>query len=463
MKKLLGSTLALAMLFAYGQANAELLKNFKLGGQIDLQATAARNVTDFITRGAGNNDRIGDAQTRVMLGMDWDLLDDVHSKVSLTKNNRTYTGASENLDAITLNTMIDQAYFKVDKVMGAVDATFGRQFYGTSGDMVAYFGPSDKALYGLPVTALDAGRFDWKNEHMNVTGVVGKTVGTGLGVAGVNRDLRGLTAMCTKHENMHLGAYLYNMVTHGVGAVGTPAGTNDNLYLAGLKAKVMMGGGWGNAEFAKNFGENRLAGGLPLAHVANYSGWAFKANAGYKADLANLGAVTPWGELGYGSGDGDNIDNKNEAFTAISPDYRPGSIYGRFAVAAGGASVGSGLGAGNPAMASNSLSNRAIWGLGVKTTPAAVSKLTAGLSYWDYHFQRKPMAVSTTANTEVATGNKHMGSEVDLDLTWTHSENVSFGAGWGTFQPGGYVKNLRAAAGGTNPVEMYYMDARLKF
>src|SRR3989338_6227536 len=214
MKKLLGSTLALALSLSYGQANAELLKNFKLGGQIDLQATAARNVTDFITRGAGNNDRIGDAQTRVMLGMDWDLLDDVHSKVSVTKNNRTYGTGSEPIDAITLNTMIDQAYFKVDKVMGAVDATFGRQFYGNSGDMVIYFGPSDKAQYTLPVTALDAGRFDWKNEHMNVTGVVGKTVGTGLGIAGVNRDLRGVSAMCTKHENLHGGAYLYNLVTH---------------------------------------------------------------------------------------------------------------------------------------------------------------------------------------------------------------------------------------------------------
>ena len=80
MKKLLGSTLALAMFLPAG-ANAELLKNLKLNGQLDVQTTSARNVTDFVTRPTGansmpaataNNDRIGHANTRAMLTANWD-------------------------------------------------------------------------------------------------------------------------------------------------------------------------------------------------------------------------------------------------------------------------------------------------------------------------------------------------------------------------------------------------------
>ncbi|MEQ1920007.1 MAG: hypothetical protein ABL955_12485, partial [Elusimicrobiota bacterium] len=72
MKKLLGMTLALAMFVPAG-ANAELLKNFKVSGNLDIQTTSSRNTKDFVTRptgaasspaSAGNNDRIGDANTR---------------------------------------------------------------------------------------------------------------------------------------------------------------------------------------------------------------------------------------------------------------------------------------------------------------------------------------------------------------------------------------------------------------
>jgi hypothetical protein len=87
MKKLLGSVLALAFVFATSQAKAETLKNLKFGGSVEMEATSARNVLDFSTKYA---DRISAAQTRVMLGMDWDLLDDVHSKVSMYKNDRVY-------------------------------------------------------------------------------------------------------------------------------------------------------------------------------------------------------------------------------------------------------------------------------------------------------------------------------------------------------------------------------------
>jgi len=101
MKKLLGSTLALAMFVPTG-ANAELLKNLKLSGQLDVTAISAQNVTDFVTRPAqgntavatGNNDHIGHTYTRTMLSADWDLLDDVHGRVTLVKGAHNLTPRS---------------------------------------------------------------------------------------------------------------------------------------------------------------------------------------------------------------------------------------------------------------------------------------------------------------------------------------------------------------------------------
>jgi len=100
MKKLLGTTLALAMFIPAG-ANAELLKNFKVSGNLDIQTTSARNVTDFVTRPTGansspangvNHDRIGHATTRVIVKLDWDILDDVHSRVTLVKGAQSAVG-----------------------------------------------------------------------------------------------------------------------------------------------------------------------------------------------------------------------------------------------------------------------------------------------------------------------------------------------------------------------------------
>lgn len=514
MKKLLGSTLALAMLFPYSQANAELLKNFKLSGQIDLQMDASRNVTDFQTRGveitgdndyadAGEsvgNDRIGTAHTRIMVHMDWDLLDDVHSKVTLRKSDRAWgnsgglnqgtggAGLSQPVGADGAGTIfgsiiVDQAHFKVDKVADAADLTFGRQFFGTSGDMVIYFGPSDKALFGLPVTAIDAVRADWSNDQVGVTGLAGKTagpVGVGAATPHAGTDVRGIVASLKGQEDLNASVYIWNQVTHAVGAlgqdnnIGVVGGKNDNLWVVGLKGKYSMAGAWIAAEIAKNFGENRVADTVANLGSRRYTGWAFKGDVGYKAEVDGLGAFTPWAHLGYGTGRSRNREARNETFTPIASDYRPGSIYGRYAVAppgAGGTALGSGLPvvAGAPAVASNSLGNRVIWGLGLKANPSAVSKLTVGLSYWDFWIQR----FATGAGAPPLAGNKHIGTEVDVDLEWKHSDNVSLGAGVGTFQPGGLIKEQVQSANilgsnpnsqrGVNPVNLAYMDVRVKF
>jgi hypothetical protein len=492
MKKLLGMTLALAMFVPAG-ANAELLKNFKLSGNLDIQTTSARNITDFVTRpnqaggGAGpgaaatNNDRIGHAATRVMLKMDWDLLDDVHSRVTLVKGGNTvattrvYGSGSQDLNTIQSAVFVQEANVKIDKVMGLLDVTAGRQFYGEEGDLIVYYGPRD--AYGLRVDAIDMFRADWNGEHMSVTGIAGKTADTDLafatGVGNAATDLRGVVISCKMHEMVKPSLYVYNRVTHAIGGLGVTtnggfiggagagnnkiSGKNSNLWIAGIKAKFTTGGLTANVEFAKNYGDDRST-----LEYTKFTGWAFQGKLAYKLDLQDVGALTPWGEFGYGTGDSNGNYAGNRNFQSINTDYRPGGIYGRFD---NNAAVALYNGANNAA--SNGLTNRIIWGVGFKATPSAVNKLTVGAAFYRYAFNRLADNANAVGVNPTTRNSRNIGSEVDVTGEWKHSENVSFKATAGSFKPGAYiadVKNqLNAGNAALNPAVMLAGDVSIKF
>lgn len=518
MKKLLGATLSLVLILPYGApASAELFKNLKVTGALDVQATSARNVTDFTTNRRGNappsgdfNDRIGDVITRTWASLGWDLLEDVHAKVTLRKNDRAWgstaggaissggqgaggsqavsnpagAGGTGVLETVVLN----EANVKIDKLAGGVDATVGRQFYGEPGDLIAYWGPTN--VFGLFVNALDALRLDHSCELANFTGVAGRTInpaGPG-GVDKASQDVRGAD-FGWKNLPVKVNTFIWNRVVHAVGSLGVPPGAtttpgvNDNLWVYGLKLKGEAMGGWLSATLAANSGQNRVqsAGAACTAFgctakSGNYIGKALLVDAGYKADLAGVGGLTPWFNFGWGSGRSSTLESSNEGFQAINSDYRPGVIYGRFAsadingtaqslTALGGGLTSTGFGDGST-VSQPGLNNKKIWGLGTKFTPAALNKLTAGASFWDFSFQRATQTNATA--TPLAVGNRHIGSELDLQLDWTHSENVGVSVGWASFQPGGFVKEvIRADAPGVqhgnSPVTMAFADLNVRF
>ena len=470
MKKLLGSTLALAMFLPAG-ANAELLKNLKVGGQLDVQTTSARNITDFATRPNGgnvNNDRLGHANTRLMVKGDFDMLDDVHGRITLVKGasnhaTRVYGAGAQNLDAIQTAVVVEEAFAKVDKLIGGADLTAGRQFYGEPGDLIVYFGPRDN--YGQTVSALDAFRADWSSEHMNVTAIAGKTADTVIGGLGnAATDLRGVVVSCTKHENVKPSAYLYNRLTHATGGSGVAAtptnglveGRNSNLYVVGAKAKITSGAVNASVEAAKNFGEDRAT--FP-GQPTNFKGYAVLGKAALKVDLG-AGMVTPWAEFGMGTGDSNYDFAGNNTFQSIATDYRPGAIYGRFDQGAA-VVLGAGVGgfAANGGAASNGLSNRIIWGGGVKFAPGAVSKLTVGGQFYRYAFHR--MAPDATGDK----ASRNIGSEIDVTADWKHSENVSVNVAVGTFLPGAFVNDIKRGTTNdvSNPAVMASADLHIKF
>jgi hypothetical protein len=469
-------------------ANAELFKNLKISGQLDVQATSARNVTDFATRPdqgdlaqPGNNDRIGDAHTRTMLSADWDLLDDVHARITLVKGGEGAAGAghdvygesADTLDNVTARTLVQEANVKIDKLAGLFDTTIGRQFYGEPGDLIVYYGPRNN--YGQRVDSLDAFRFDWKGEHMSVTGIAGRTTdgavlaANSAATTAADVDLRGIVVSCTQHETVKPSVYLYNRVTHGLNGAGvtvppaTVTGKNTNLYVLGAKAKVMVGGFSGHAEFAKNFGDDRTTFvGTPAGAGPNsgrFTGYALLLKGGYKADVADVAAFNPWAEFGMGSGDANFAQAGNGNFQSINTDHRPGGIYGRFdqtaPVSLGAIATGSFGSNGN--IASNGLSNRVIYGLGVKATPAAVNQLTVGAAWYRYAFHR----VAPESNG--LKRSRNIGSEVDVTADWKHSDNVSVGVTLGSFLPGAHIADLAGANATLNPVQMAAADVKIRF
>ncbi|MBI4422479.1 MAG: hypothetical protein HY554_02060 [Elusimicrobia bacterium] len=519
MKKLLGSAMTLALLFPSGPAGAELLKNVKLMGGLDVQSVSGRNIADFSTHsspaggGAGNyplnNDRLQSVGTRVWAGLGWDLLDDVHANVTLRKNDRTW-GTTGNVTAangsqaighrdtagtatngILGNIYVDQANVKLDKVFGHVDATVGRQFWGDPGDLIAFWGPTN--AYTLPVTAIDALSVMASNDWMNFMGIAGRTTGNTWGtyasVAGAANDVnvRGID-VGWKMLPVKVNTFIWQRVTHGTGALGvtsnngaTLGGVNDILYVYGAKLRGEAMGGWFNATVALNSGQNRdvasaNVAGDPSAN-ANYIGKALLVDLGYKLEMGDTGGLTPWLNWGWGSGRHDSQSKHNEDFRTIASDFRPGVIYGRFPGALGtalsdAAAFTGGFdgisGAGVNGVSSAGLTNRVIWGGGVKFNPGAWNKLTAGLSYWDFNYQRATRRGPTVGGDAAAMGNRHIGSEVDFQLDWAHSENVMLSAGYASFQPGGFIKEtIRAKAPatqeGSNPASLFFADLGIKF
>jgi len=364
---------------------------------------------------------------------------------------------------------VQEANVKIDKLAGLVDLTVGRQFYGEPGDLIVYYGPRDN--YGFRTDALDTFRADWKGEHLSLTAIAGRTADNvalnstpaATGAGGTATDLRGLVLSCNAHENVKPSVYLYNLEQHasnGSGAAVPPApteGQNSNLYVLGVKAKLAAAGATGSVEFAKNFGTDRITniGSASNGQTGNYKGWAFQAKAGYKAEVPDVAAVMPWGEFGLGTGDANGAWAGNGTFQSINTDYRPGGIYGRFDQGAG-LQLAQNLGGTGVNPASNGLSNRIIWGLGVKATPGAINKLTAGVQYYRYAFHR----TDTTTSDANYKPSRNIGSEVDVTADWKHSDNVSLNLTLGQFWAGAYIAQRQTA---TNPARMAALDVKVKF
>ncbi len=423
----LGLALALAETISL-PVRAELLKNFKTDGSIEVRSFGIDNETDY---SGVTDDYRSETRTRIFIGGSFDLLDDVHARVLLRKNNRLQGQAAENGNSVQTALSVDNAYTKIDKVFGHMDLTMGRQFYGDSNSLNIYFGPQNDDL--LSVTALDAFRADadimgW----VKFQGIAGKTVEStavsatapaGPTNANSDTDLWGGQLSTDKVVPMgNLGLSYYTLKAKGAGA--TANNTLSVLHF-GAMGDIIAGLGY-QADYLQNFGRNNAAAGNP-----GYDGNAYFLNLHYGHELDGR----PFrAHVEYGRGSRD--------FVAIAPGKRFGIIWGQHTNAAGAPSLANGrAGAG--------LTNLKVIDAGVGINP--IGKLGVDVAWYRFQYDANLGGIGTSA-----------GTEYDLILSWKHSDNVTLEANAATFQVGTSLQNAGINTS-TEPITRLGADIKIKF
>ncbi len=424
MKKLIAMLALLA--FTGNIASAELLKNFKYDGVIDVNAYSSKNNTDADD---DLDDTTSDVDTRLQVNMAFDLNDDVDAVVSLVKENRKYgdtgTATGESVDNLTLNTIFEQAYLNLKGVFG-LDHKLGRQYYGEQGDLVVYYGPQGwPYVPTAAVTALDSWTGWYKNDKWTIHAVAGKAVNdtTPIAVPEADTDLTGIVAKYMLNDDLSLGAYYYNNKTYA-------AASDTVLKVAGVKAMGKLAGFNYYGEYAKNMGQNGA--------TAKYEGMALLAKADYGMDIA--GKLTFMGEFAMGSGDDNSTDTKTEQFVAVNSDYRPGVFWGGF-------NANNGV-SGNPTDTASGLTT---WNIGAKWMPEFEEKLSLSAKYVF-------LAPTEDKLDGASIGYDEIGTELDLCASWQHSENVKIKAYYAYFMP---EKNYSVASGNTKDDPAHVLGAAL--
>lgn len=428
----LGFALALVESISF-PAHADLLKNLKTDGSIEVKSFGIDNETD---RDATKDDYRSEIRTRVFAGGTFDLLDDVHGRVLLRKNNRVYGGGGESIETIESTVFLDNAYAKIDKVFGRVDLTMGRQFYGSPNDFVIYFGPLPDDVLG--VLALDAFRADADIAGVaKFQGIAGKTVDLASVGPGANTDIDLFGGEVNTDKVIPMGNLAFYYYTRKAKAVKPPAIGNNTLTVTGLRAAgdIIAGLGY-KADWIQNFGRNNVAAGTPA-----YNGNAYFLGLHYGHTVSNMPLRA---KLEYGRG--------SEDFTAIAPGQRFGKIWGEHTSLAlpltqpSTANRPNGTGAG--------LSNLKVIDAGVGINP--IAKL--GLDLNAYRF--------ILDDGRFTGGKTSAGTEYDFVVSWKHSDNVSLEASAATFQVGDSLQNPTAStptSTATAPVTRLGAEVKIKF
>ena len=401
MKKLIG---ILALLALVNTANAELLKNFKYDGKITVDAYSAKNTADFYSK---KGDTASDANTRVELNAGFDLTEDVNAAVSAVKCDRQYGNNSQTVAGGTIDAFtFEQAYLNLKGVLG-IDHKIGRQYYGSEGDLVIYYGPRNfpYAYNATPANALSVSGLDgwtgwYKNDKLTVHGLVAKQKQGAASRPDVGDiDVSGVVGKYDLMEMLNIGAYAYEYKNYNNSANAATA--DQTLDIAGVKADGRLSQLNLNyyGEIAKNYG-HKAAG-------VNYTGTGFLVGAKMNLDL--IGKWTFMGEFASGTGDKASL-KKDEGFTTLNSDYRPGVIF-------------SGI------FGNSGLNNLTTWNLGATWNTPMFEKLTLGGKLLHYGYSEK---VTSTVNAQTT---DTIGNELDLTAAWQHSENVGLMAYYGAFLP----------------------------
>lgn len=445
MKKLLGMALALAISSSAIAANAEILKNLKTTGEITVLGVMDQNVTDLRTDKA---DDFRHTRSMITYGVMFDLLDDLHANMTFVKSDRFYGQGSQDLNTIQNNIKVEEANVQLDKVAEHFNVKVGRQFYGNAYDLVIFYGTSSPLEEAQGATALDAVRIDLADSEKHNAHLIYAKVAetTPVTATDTGTSLLGIRDAYKMNDDLTLGVYIYN---RRIGNA-TYALHGDNLYVFGLKADgTFMGFGYG-VEVIGNAGK-----GTQVANqdTPTYKGYAYTGKVNYKIE-SDFGGFNPRIMYAYGSGDNQGLNaagnTKNNNFTAINPDFRPGLIFGMSDLA--GCDFGTNLDGIGTSLSgtyytAGSLTNLTVMNLGVDYTPKFSEKLSFVVDFFNFKINQD--------STGALGDDKNIGSELDLTVNYKFAENVNLGLAGGHFMPGSAVKKITAGSNPANKLASY--------
>ena len=290
MKKLLVAVLACAFF-----APAFAVENVQITGDIQ---TIGLNVNDKDVAVVG--DDLRGTTNRVLLGLEADLVEDVHAKLTFAHRNEFGDSMQpvglgvqgENLNQIWRRTTLAEAYVSIANVFDALEVKVGRQFYGDEKSAVMYFGPDYGYAVGNTYTSLDGATVRYNGENLTVTAAYFSIAGYDLDPE-EESNLGGLDLTYKFTEELAASAYVYDVRQKAQKAWGfwgvKPTFENDNVKLG--------------AEFARNYGEHE-------------KGWLVKADLALPIGLDNA-TITP--RVTY--------LQSEKGFQAYG-NYRPGLMFG---------------------------------------------------------------------------------------------------------------------------------------
>lgn len=417
-------------------ARAELFKNLKTEASIETRSFSISNETD---RNSSADDYRSATYSRLMIGANFDLLDDVHGRFLLDRSPEFGNGAPS-VQNIQDSLLFDNGYVKIDKVFGHIDLTIGRQFYNDASDLVFYAGPQGDEI--LSVTSLDAFRAD-----ADILGVVkfhglvsklndrdsGGTFPTGPDNNADTNVWGGEFNSDKLIPSGNIAAYYY---TRQIKKAFNTVNGNDTLSVTGVRVNgdVPPIGGLGyQAEYIQNLGRDH---GTANAPAHNGNAYFLGVNYGRTMNTTPIRA-----HLEYGRGSDD--------FTTIAAGRRFGLIWGEHTSltnAPSNLNRTNGVGQGNSGAG---LSNLKVVDAGVGFT-CPKTHIGVDLTWYRFIYAANIGNIGTSA-----------GTEYDLVLSYKHSDNVSFEVNAATFQVGDALKNTGGTP--TNPITRLGADVKIKY
>jgi len=417
-------------------------------GSVEFSGVSASNELD---QNGAKNDRRGEVDSRIRVGINAPLMDNVKARVEFVRDNAKFgqnmagaQGQPNTIDNETANIDIQNAYVEFNELFGQGHRmVLGRQYVGNPGDLVWHFGP--KGLDTLPTTAIDGllfqcRRMDWLNLDLFLgkfrdDDAVGGTDQNDVSNPGeTNLNSFDLTLpTLIPGGKINLG-FLYGQSLGASPAAGDQNIDNDILktYRLGVRGGLAENMFTYRAEYLMNDG-----------HTSNVLVAGSDKNVDYKGNAIDLGVGFNSAETGAGgfgleanflmaSGDNDVNNSEDKSFHDFSElgintsDRYYGEILGRSAALGtaitGGTPPGWGLDSGFEGQ------GKQILHIGGKWVPNFWDKKTwARIDY-------VAMSTAEDGNTAQSTANKY-GNEIDLTLGYKAADNVNVEGGYATLSP----------------------------